>query len=317
MAAVQAASEIGQTHKLPDSIEMGVGAWAWGDTLVWGFGKGYAETDVQDAFTATLDSGVNFLDTAEMYGFGKSEKLVGQFLKQMGREITVATKFFPIPYRITKGQLINALKGSLRRLQMDAVDLYQIHFPMLPMPEEHWASALADALDMGLIRSAGVSNYNRSQTIRAHNTLAQRGFPLASNQLEYSLIERKIERNGVKAECDARGIKIIAYSPLGMGLLTGKYTVENPPPGTRGLQYRRLLPKLPPLITLMNEIGAAHGDKTPAQVALNWTICKGTIPIPGAKNRRQAEANAGALGWRLTADEVAALDEMSDRIRTE
>jgi len=301
-------------YHIPAEHEMGVGAWAWGDSFVWGFGKGYSETDVREAFNATLDAGITFVDTAEMYGFGKSERYVGEFIKGLSKPVYVATKFFPIPIRLTKGQFMSALKGSLRRLGMDAVDLYQIHFPVPPMPVEHWAAALADALDQGLIRAAGVSNYNREQTIRTHHTLEGRGYPLASNQMEYSLLERKIERNGVKQACDERGVKIIAYSPLGMGLLTGKYTVANPPPGTRGMQYRSLLPKLPPLITLLNEIGAAHGDKTPAQVALNWTICKGTLPIPGAKNRRQAEANAGAVGWRLTADEVAALDEASDRV---
>lgn len=301
-------------HRIPAEHVMGVGAWAWGDPLVWGYGKGYGENEVHDAFNATLDAGITFVDTAEMYGFGKSERFIGEFLKQTDKSVYVATKFFPIPFRVTKAQFMSALKGSLRRLGLASVDLYQIHFPVPPMPVEMWADALADALDAGLIKAAGVSNYNREQTIRAHATLERRGFPLASNQMEYSLLNRKIERNGTKQACDERGIKIIAYSPLGMGLLTGKYTLDNPPPGARGAQWRWVLAKLPPLIALINEIGAAHGGKTPAQVAINWTMCKGTLPIPGAKNRRQAEANAGAVGWRLTADQVAALDEMSARV---
>ena len=116
------------------------------------------------------------------------------------------------------------------------------------------------------------------------------------------------------AACREHNVRIIAYSPLGMGLLTGKYTAENPPPGFRGRQARKVLPKLPPLIEAVREIGETHGGKSPAQVALNWTICKGTLPIPGAKNAKQMEHNAGALGWRLIEDEVARLDEVSERI---
>jgi aryl-alcohol dehydrogenase-like predicted oxidoreductase len=302
------------THQIPDSVEIGTGAWAWGDRFVWGFGKDYGEDDARQAFRASLYNRVTFFDTAEMYGFGTSERLLGKFLKETPQPVMIATKFAPLPYRITKGRLTNALKGSLKRLGVASVDLYQLHFHLPPMTEEHWIDALADALDRRLARAAGVSNYDRGQTIRAHALLGRRGYPLASNQLEYSLIERGIERDGTKAACDERGIKIIAYSPLGMGLLTGKYTVENPPPGTRGGKYRKLVPKLPPLIALLRETGERHGGKSPAQVAINWTICKGTLPIPGAKNARQAEHNAGAVGWRLTPDDVAALDEMSDKV---
>jgi aryl-alcohol dehydrogenase-like predicted oxidoreductase len=110
-------------------------------------------------------------------------------------------------------------------------------------------------------------------------------------------------------------VTLIAYSPLAKGLLTGKYTPENPPAGTRGRLFRPdYLARIQPLIGLLREIGAGHEGKNPNQVALNWTISKGTLPIPGAKNARQAQENAGALGWRLTADEVAALDTASDRV---
>lgn len=310
-------TNVSEPRLIPAEHEIGVGAWAWGDPFVWGYGKGYGENEVRDAFNATLDAGVTFVDTAEVYGLGKSERFTGQFLKTTKRRVYVATKFAPLPPRLFKGQLIGALKGSLRRLHMDAVDLYQIHFPFPTRSIDVWIDGLTDALDRGLTRAAGVSNYNREQTITAHARLIKRGYPLASNQVEYSLLQRKIERNGVKQACDERGIKVIAYSPIAMGLLSGKYTVDNPPPGARGRQWRWVLPKLPPLIDLLNEIGAAHGGKSPAQVAINWTICKGTLPIPGAKNRRQAEANAGAAGWRLTADEIAALDEMSARVMSE
>ncbi len=297
-------------HRLPDSIEIGTGTWQWGDTMMWGFGRGYGDDDVRQAFQASLEAGIVFYDSAELYGRGKSERLLGQFVRESGAQVLVATKFLPFPWRLTKGQLLSALRGSLRRLGMSSVDLYQIHWPMPPVGVETWANALADAIDLGLTRAVGVSNYNREQTIRSHATLASRGYPLASNQVEYSLIDRHIERDGTLQAANERGVRIIAYSPLGKGLLTGKYSVENPPPGLRGREARSLLPKLPPLIERLRTIGANY-DRSPAQVALNWTICKGTLPIPGAKNAQQAQHNAGAAGWRLSDDEVAELDDLS------
>ena len=173
---------------------------------------------------------------------------------------------------------------------------------------------MVECVQRGWTRTVGVSNFGEKRMLRAYSTLARHGIPLASNQVHYSLLSREVEKNGTLARCKELGIRLIAYSPLEKGLLTGKYSSQNPPPGVRGSQYVDLLKKLPPVIKLLQEIGLNHGDKTVSQVALNWTICKGTLPIPGAKNRRQAEANAGAVGWRLTADEVAALDEMSDRV---
>lgn len=133
--------------------------------------------------------------------------------------------------------------------------------------------------------------------------------------MEYSLLHRKPEQNGVLATCQELGITLIAYSPLAQGLLTGKYSPENPPPGLRGLRYgRRRLRAIAPLLRLLQSIGEAHGGKTPAQVALNWLICKGAVPIPGAKDARQARENAGALGWRLTPEEVERLDQVSGNL---
>jgi aryl-alcohol dehydrogenase-like predicted oxidoreductase len=138
---------------------------------------------------------------------------------------------------------------------------------------------------------------------------------LASNQVHFSLLNREVEKNGTLARAKELGIRIIAYSPLEKGLLTGKYSSQNPPPGLRGSQYTDLLKKIPPVIKLLQEIGMSHSDKTVSQVALNWLICKGTLPIPGAKNIRQAELNAGGAGWKLTEEEVARLDEATNNIR--
>ena len=148
---------------------------------------------------------------------------------------------------------------------------------------------------------------------RAHVVLARRGMALASNQVEYSLLARNPERTGLIQACRDLRVTFIAHTPLAQGLLTGKYTPENPPRGLlRRLRYRsRRLASIKPLITLLREIGHAHESKSPAQVALNWVICKGGVPIPGAKNALQAQENIGALGWRLDDNQIAALDAAS------
>jgi len=161
----------------------------------------------------------------------------------------------------------------------------------------------------------GVSNYSAEQMQRTQRVLEKHGLPLASNQVHYSLLHRDVERNGVLQTCRELGVTLIAYSPLEMGLLSGKYTPENPPPGVRGQRYSpQLLREIQPLVRVLAETGARHGGKTPAQVALNWLISKGTVPIPGAKNARQAADNAGALGWKLDEAEIQQLDELSERI---
>ncbi len=292
---------------------LGIGTWAWGDRLFWGYGRGYADEDIQGAFRASLEAGINFFDTAEVYGFGRSEKFLGQFAAGAEQNPVIATKFFPYPWRLTKDSLLRAARGSVKRLRVRQIDLYQLHWPTPPVSVETWMSAMADAVEAGLVRLVGVSNCNVELTRRAHAALAARGIPLASNQIEYNLLHRQPERNGLIETCRELGVTVIAYSPLAMGVLTGKYTPDNPPSGYRGMQYKReLLARVQPLIALLREIGEKHGGKTPAQVAINWVICKGAVPIPGAKNARQARDNAGAMGWRLTDDEVAVLDSASE-----
>jgi aryl-alcohol dehydrogenase-like predicted oxidoreductase len=292
---------------------LGTGAWSWGDKLFWQFGKGYAGADVQDAFDATLAGGINFFDTAELYGQGESEKFLGRFVRASKQNLIIATKCFPMPWRWSSATLIGALRASLKRLGMERVDLYQMHQPFPPVAIEDWMSAMADANEAGLIRAIGVSNYNADQTRRASDALAKRNRVLAANQVKYSLLDRRIERNGVMQACRERGITIIAYSPIEMGMLSGKYSPQNPPPGLRAFRYsRERLARMQSLVECLREIAKARG-KTLSQVAINWAMCKGTVPIPGAKNARQATENAGALGWRLNDSEIAALDDSSDR----
>ena len=291
---------------------IGLGTWQWGDRLFWSYGKTHTESDVQAAFQASLEAGICFFDTAEVYGNGRSEQLLGEFIHNVEQPLVIATKYMPFPWRLWKGRLRSALRASLNRLGLERVDLYQIHMPLPPLPVEIWADALADAVEAGLVRAVGVSNFNAAQMLKAHAALLKRGLPLASNQVEYHLLNRQVERNGLLKLCHELGVTMIAYSPLAKGMLTGKYTPEIPPAGMRGRIYSRArLAAIQPLIKLLGECGMAHGGKSSTQVALNWLICKGVVPIPGAKNSRQAQENAAALGWQLSEAEITVLDEAS------
>jgi aryl-alcohol dehydrogenase-like predicted oxidoreductase len=183
---------------------LGLGIWQWGDTMMWGYGKGYGEADLKPVFESTLAAGINFIDTAETYGRGRSERLLGQFMRETPAardQLVLATKFAPLPWRLSPGRLLHALRESLNRLGLSQVDLYQIHFPYSPVAVEMWMEALADAVEAGLTRAVGVSNFSPSQTVRAYAALARRGVPLASNQVEYNLLNRKPETSGLIKVC--------------------------------------------------------------------------------------------------------------------
>lgn len=307
-------TEISSETRFLHAVEMGLGAWQWGDRLVWQYGQGYGDEEVHKAFLASVNEGIRFIDTAEVYGSGRSERLLGKFIKETEQPILVATKYFPFPWRFSKKSLTRALRESLERMSVESVDLYQIHWPSVTMSTDLLMDGLVECVKTGLTRTVGVSNFGQTRMVAAYSALARQNIPLASNQVHYSLLSRGAEKKGILARCKELGIRLIAYSPLEQGLLTGKYDTDNHPKGTRSGHYARLLPKLQPLLKLMTQIGQDHGGKSNAQVALNWVICKGALPIPGAKNEVQAQQNAGALGWKLTDDEVAKLDEASDLI---
>jgi aryl-alcohol dehydrogenase-like predicted oxidoreductase len=292
-----------------------IGTWAWGDKLFWNYGSDYGETQLREAFEAAVDAGITFFDTAEVYGTGKSEEFLGQFMQATGRNIQIATKYGPVPWRITARSVSDALTASLKRLRVDQVTLYQVHWPFtFLMSQETLMNALADEVQRGRIAAVGVSNYSADQMRQAHQILAARGVPLAVNQVRYSLLTRQIETNGILDTARQLGVTILAYSPLAQGLLTGKYTAQKTPTGARRLDSRfnrSGLEKIAPVISLLHQIGQKY-DRTPAQVALNWLIARGgVIPIPGAKTSDQVRQNAGALGWRLSDSEVAQLEQVS------
>ena len=310
-------SEISSEIRFLHALELGLGAWQWGDRLVWQFGSGYGDEDVRKAFEVSMQEGIRFVDTAEVYGGGRSERLLGRFIKETNQPVLVATKFFPYPWRFGKKAIVNALNASLERIGIERVDLYQIHWPSLTINTDRLMEGLAECVKSGLTRTVGVSNFGHNRMLASYSALARHAIPLAANQVHYSLLSRAVEKNGTLARCRELGVRLIAYSPIEKGLLSGKYSVKNPPPGARARNYTGLLPKIQPLLKLMTEIGQDHGGKSNAQVALNWVICKGAMPIPGAKTESQAAENAGALGWRLTDEEVTRLDALSDQMMEE
>lgn len=309
-------ADVSNETRFLHAIQIGLGAWQWGDRVVWGYGQTHSDADIRQAFDVSVQLGIRFIDTAEVYGSGYSERLLGKFLKESEQPLLVATKFFPWPWRFTKGSLPRALRGSLERLGLEAVDLYQVHWPSPLFSPEQMMEGMVACVQPGLTRTVGISNFGQKGMLRAYSTLARHGVPLASNQVHYSLINRSVEKSGLLARCKELGVRLIAYSPLEKGMLTGKYSSANPPPGVRRAQYAEMLRRLPPLLKLLQAVGQNHAGKTPAQVSLNWLICKGALPIPGAKNLRQAQENAGGAGWQLSEEEVAQLDEASEQLWT-
>lgn len=295
---------------------LGIGTWAWGDSLFWSYGKEYTADELRQAFKSALDSGVNFFDTAEVYGLGESERLIGQFTQQSQTPALIATKYFPLPWRFTANAVADALTASLKRLQADRVELYQVHAPFdFFMGQETLMTALAREVKQARIGAVGVSNYSAEQMQTAHRILAAQGVPLAVNQVKYSLLARQIERNGVLDMARRLEVTILAYSPLAQGRLTGKYTPEtSKPSGARSLDpkfSRSGLEAISPVIQLLQTLGEKY-QRTPAQIALNWLISQGNvIPIPGAKTAQQAQQNAGALGWSLAPEDVMQLADVT------
>lgn len=307
------------THDLPGGPTipaLGVGTWAWGDRSVWGMG-GYdaalTESTIAEAWEASIDADVTFFDTAEVYGGGESERIIGRLLAadpERARRVVLASKFMPMPWKLdVVGSLRRSLEASLDRLGVESIGLYQIHGPISLRGHSRLADALAAVHADGLVESVGISNYSEREMRSIAGRLADRGVPLATNQIELSLLRRRPETGGLLAACRDLGVVPLAYSPLGQGRLTGKYDAATPPPKGRSFSAHPMT-AVEPVVAALREVGAAH-DRTPSQVALQWIIAKGAVPIPGAKNRAQAEQNAGGAGWELTADELSRLDAVA------
>jgi aryl-alcohol dehydrogenase-like predicted oxidoreductase len=296
---------------------LGVGTWAWGDKGTWGMGgydQSLTEASIREAWEASIDAGVVLFDTAEIYGGGESERIIGRLLAAdpgVRNRVIIASKFMPSPWKVNvRAALLEAARHSRERLGTDTIDLYQIHGPVSLRSHDALADALAAAHGEGLVRAVGVSNYSAKETRAIDDALRKRGLRLASNQVEFSLLRAMPLRVGLISTCRELGVVPLAYSPIGQGRLTGKYSAANPPPRGRSFSAHPMA-EVDAVVALLRRIGHDHGDRTPSQVALAWLIAKGAVPIPGAKNRAQAEENAGALGWSLSEEELDLLDTIS------
>ena len=287
---------------------LGIGTNRWGS-------NGRADPGMRSTFDAALALGINLFDTAEIYSMHGSERTLGQFLPAAGRQAVITSKYATLPWRSARNGLLPALKASLARLNLSRVDLYLIHWPLPPVKIEAWMVAIAEAVESGLAMAVGVSNFSPQQMRQAHAVLARHKIALACNQVDYSLLNRAPERSGLIQLCRELNVALVAYRPVHGGLLTGKYSPQNLPAGWRGwMTNRGMLARIQPLLALLRLFGEAHGERTPSQVALNWCMCKGALPIPGAHSVKHVQENAGALGWRLSEEEVARLDSVEESL---
>jgi aryl-alcohol dehydrogenase-like predicted oxidoreductase len=297
---------------------MGVGAMVWGDPkglarlhpAKTAYGGAHGIEEERRAVDVSIEAGVNLFDTAAMYSMGAAERRLGELTR--GKNVLIATKY-PSGFSFRVEDFPKELDATLSRLERDWIDLYQHHYPNTRLSIPKLMDHVANAVDAGKVKAVGVSNYSAEQMREAHAVLAKRGILLASNQVEYSLLHRKPEVDGVLGACRELEITLRAYSPLAGGRLTGKYSAQNRPDGF----FRRILPQynrkmleaIQPVIKLLREIGDRY-SKTPSQIALRWLIENPIVlPIPGAKNGRQAAENAGALSFSLTPEEVEALSQ--------
>jgi aryl-alcohol dehydrogenase-like predicted oxidoreductase len=312
---------LGKTDILVTPIGLGVMEMAGGGGLIGRMFPVISQEDKNAIIKAALDGGINWFDTAEMYGAGVSERSLAIGLKAAGKtdkDVIVATKWQPILR--TARNIPVSIEDRLRFLDGFSIANYMVHQPYSFSSPEAEMNAMADLVEAGKIRSVGVSNFNPARMRRAQAALAKRGLPLAVNQMRYSLLSREIETNGVLATARELGVTITAYTPLARGLLSGKYhknpELLNRMSGVRKAMMKRNIERTRPLINAMDELAAKY-EVTVAQVALNWVINfngESVVTIPGATKVRQAEENASAMKFQLTKDEMTRLDKLSRKL---
>lgn len=286
--------------------KIGLGAWQFGDAD-WGWGTALTEDLAIDLINAALSLGMNFFDTAEVYGDGISETILGKALKRVRDDVVIATKVSGQHLRYN--DVLKAVEGSLRRLQTDRIDLYQIHWPNHYVPIPETMKALRKLVKEEKVRYVGVSNFSLPELKEARRQLS-----IVSNQMRYNILQREIEKD-LTAYARAQGVAVIAFSPLAQGLLTGKYSTETLP--TDKVRAENLLTRpanmerIRPLLGLLESIATRHSARI-SQVALAWLLNKRNVfPIPGAKTKGQLEENIRSVEVKLTRDEIRKIDKAS------
>lgn len=338
--------KVGRVSAGPIEISsLGCGTWSWGNRLLFDYDPSQDE-GIFEAYREIRDAGVTIFDTADSYGTfdlnGQAEKLLGSFERRYQDELAsqqsnkkqnwwdftggsktkanvqqVATKLAPYPWRITPGQIVSAAEASLKRLEQDKLAVAQLHWSTAnyqPFQEKALWEGIGDVYDKGLCESVGLSNYGQKQLLKVSDYMKEREVPISVAQIQYSLMTYK-DAKTMNSACDEINCRLISYSPLCLGLLTGKYTLDNLPRqgNPRRQLFRELLPGAQELLGTLNAVAAEYG-KSQTQVAINWAICKGTVPIPGARTIEQARENLGSTGWSLKRDAVEELDLTASRV---
>lgn len=283
------------------------------------------ENNLIDRIVAlSLEGGINWFDTAEIYGNGASERALSGSLNDAGKkpgEVLIATKWWPA-FRFASN-IKKTIGERITALSPYAIDLYQVHQPWSFSGEKSEMEAMSELLGMKLIKYIGVSNFSAQKMRSAWETLDKKGIPLASNQVQYSLLNRKIESNGIMETAKKLGISIIAYSPLAQGLVTGKF--HDNPELLNNIGFRKYNPQFKreglekslPLVKLVRDLSAKY-NVTTSQIALNWLIHFNgdtVVAIPGATKEIHVKENTGAMSFRLSDEDMERLDKASSMFK--
>lgn len=306
----------------------GIGTWSWGNRFLFNYAEDQ-DADIGAAFATAVRCGVALFDSGDSYGTGRlagrAEALLGAGLAALPspaarRRVVVATKIAPYPWRLTPASWVAALRGSLARLGTDTLAIGQLHWSTstyAPWQERATWDGLIAAYDAGLMQAAGVSNYGPRQLARVARHLARAGVPLAVVQTQCSLLSCGPDTRAALAAAADVGAVTLAYSPLALGALSGKYTPARVPPGPRGRLLRKTLAGADDagLLAELDAV-AATARATRSQVALAWCVAKGTVPIAGARTAAQVESHARGARLRLPSGAVEALDAAAARVKT-
>ncbi|MFW9803449.1 MAG: aldo/keto reductase [Candidatus Thorarchaeota archaeon] len=312
---------LGKTDLEVSPIGLGAMQFAGGSGFFRFYLTRIAPDCIDEIVQLALDNGINWIDTAEVYGGGASERAVAHGLASVGKspgDVIVTTKWMPVLK--SASSIRKAAEKSTNRLTPYPIDLYLVHQPFSRSSIKTQMNAMADLVDAGLVQAVGVSNFSNVKMFSAHEALAERGIHLATNQVQFSLLHRNIEHNGVLEAARDLDVTITAYTPLGMGVLTGRLH-SNPElfssmPRFRRSRLRGKIKESKPLVDELEAIAREH-EATAAQVALSWTINyhgDKVVAIPGASKPYQAEQNAGAMRVSLTSEQMESLSTLSSEL---
>ena len=294
--------------------KIALGTWAWGAGAFGGdtvFGSNTDARNLKPVFDAAMKAGLSLWDTATVYGMGESERILGQLAKDYNRaDVQISTKFTPQIAEVFENSVEKMADASIERMGCNYIDIYWIHNPM---DVERWTPGLIPLLKSGKVKRVGVSNHNIKEIQHSNEILGKAGFKVSAVQNHFSLLYRSSEKGGVLDYCKENDIEFWAYMVLEQGALSGKYNKENPLPeeSDRGKKYNPVLPQLEALTDEMKAIGEKHNASC-SQVGIAWAIAKGTMPIIGATKERHVVEAAEAAKIKLTAAEVARLEQLAE-----